>query len=43
VEFAEFIDDIRLRRAPAAGLRDAIATLSIIEQIYEASGYDYRP
>jgi predicted dehydrogenase len=33
VEFAEFIDDIKLKRQ---------AVLRIIENIYEASGYDYR-
>jgi predicted dehydrogenase len=43
VEFAEFIDDIRQRRAPAAGLSDAIAVLRVIDQIYKASGYDHRP
>jgi predicted dehydrogenase len=43
VEFAEFVDDIRRRRAPAAGLTDAIAVLRVIEQIYKASGYDHRP
>ena len=42
VEFAEFIDDIRLARAPAAGLQDAMAVLGIIERFYEASGYDHR-
>jgi predicted dehydrogenase len=42
VEFAEFIDDIRLARAPAAGLREAAAVLKVIERIYEASGYDHR-
>jgi len=38
VEFAEFVDDIRLARDPAAGLKDAIAALRVIEQIYEGSG-----
>jgi len=42
VEFAEFVDDIRLMRTPAAGLREAMAVLGIIERIYEVSGYDYR-
>jgi predicted dehydrogenase len=41
VELAEFFDDINLDRAPAAGLNDAIAVLTIIERIYKASGYDY--
>jgi len=37
-EFKEFLDDIRLDRAPRAGLDDAIAALRIIERIYEISG-----
>jgi predicted dehydrogenase len=40
-EFAEFLQDIRLRRQPSAGLRDAIAALIIIEKIYGMSGYDH--
>lgn len=42
VEFAEFLDDIRLDRQPAAGLPEAVAVLRIIQQIYETSGYDHR-
>jgi predicted dehydrogenase len=42
VEFAEFLEDIRLGRKPAAGLADARAALIITEKIYEESGYDYR-
>jgi predicted dehydrogenase len=41
VEFAEFIEDIRLARAPAAGLPDALAVLRVIEQIYQASEHDH--
>ena len=41
VEMAEFYDDIRLNRAPAAGLGDAYAALKIIEKIYKESGYDH--
>lgn len=41
VEFAEFRDDIRLGRQPAAGVRDAVAALTIIEKIYRMSGYDH--
>jgi predicted dehydrogenase len=40
VEIAEFFDDIRLDRVPAAGLPDAYAALKIIETIYRESGYD---
>ena len=36
VEFAEFLEDIRLNRVPAAGLADARAALSVVEQIYAA-------
>jgi predicted dehydrogenase len=42
VEFAEFLDDIRIGRMPAAGLPEAMAVLGVIEKIYEASGYDHR-
>jgi predicted dehydrogenase len=41
VEFAEFLEDIRLKREPSAGVRDAIEALAIIEKIYRTSGYDY--
>ncbi len=37
VELAEFLEDIRLRRPPAAGLRDAIAALQVVERIYDGS------
>jgi predicted dehydrogenase len=38
VEFAEFVEDIRLGRQPAAGLRDAQAALQVVERIYKGSG-----
>ncbi|MCY3024375.1 MAG: Gfo/Idh/MocA family oxidoreductase [Planctomycetota bacterium] len=38
VEFAEFLEDIRLRRQPAASLHDAQAALRVVERIYEVSG-----
>jgi predicted dehydrogenase len=41
LEFAEFLEDIRLGRTPAAGLADALAALRIVEQIYKESGYDH--
>jgi predicted dehydrogenase len=41
LEMEEFYEDIRLNREPAAGLRDAIAALEIIEKIYKESGYDF--
>ncbi len=37
VEFAEFLEDIRLKRRPAASLYDAQAVLRIVERIYEVS------
>lgn len=41
VELAEFYEDIRLDRMPAANLGDAYASLKIIQQIYKGSNYDY--
>jgi len=41
-EMAEFIEDIRQRREPAAGLADAMAALTVVAGIYRASGYDHR-
>lgn len=40
-EMSEFLEDIRLGRQPAASLSDAAAALTIVEQIYKKSGYDY--
>ena len=34
VELAEFLEDVRLRRAPSASLRDALAALRVVEAIY---------
>jgi predicted dehydrogenase len=42
VEMAEFLEDIRLGRQPASGLKDAVAALEIVESIYKGSGYDHR-
>jgi len=33
-EFADFLDDIRLHRAPTPGIQDAQAVLRIVEQVY---------
>lgn len=41
VELSDFFDDIVFDRNPSCSLYDARAALSIIEQIYEDSGYDY--
>lgn len=42
VEFAAFVEDIRLSRAANPGIRDAVAVLRVIDQVYKASGYDHR-
>lgn len=42
VEMAEFLEDIRLGRAPSVGLKDAIAALEVVEKICKESGYDHR-
>jgi predicted dehydrogenase len=39
LEMAEFLDDIRLGRTPQPGLREGLATLQIVENIYRRSGY----
>jgi predicted dehydrogenase len=40
MEFAEFLDDIRLEREPSAGLDAARAALAVAEQVYAQAGYD---
>jgi predicted dehydrogenase len=37
VEFAEFLEDIRLGREPSAGLSDARAALAVVEKIYRGA------
>jgi predicted dehydrogenase len=41
VEIVEFLEDIRLKREPSAGLKDAIAALDIVNTIYRKSGYGH--
>jgi predicted dehydrogenase len=41
LEFAEFLEDVRLNRMPSANLNDARAALTVVEKIYKESGYDY--
>jgi predicted dehydrogenase len=41
VEFAAFVEDIRTNRASDPGVRDAVAVLRIVEQVYRESGYDH--
>jgi len=43
LEFADFIDDIKLARKPLAGVEDAWAALKIVETIYKESNCDYYP
>jgi predicted dehydrogenase len=38
LEFAEFLEDLQLDRTPSAGLVDARAALTIVEEIYRQSG-----
>lgn len=38
LEFAEFLQDIRLKRTPSANLMDARAALAAVEKIYKDSG-----
>ena len=42
IEFAEFLEDIRLNRTPSASLADARAALTVVDAIYARSGYDFR-
>jgi len=43
IEFDEFVDDILLEREPSVGLADAHTALSVVEAIYQRSGYDFSP
>ncbi len=43
VEMAEWLDDVRLKRRPAANLRDALAALRVVKAIYEESGHAHHP
>ncbi len=37
IEMSEFLEDIRLGRTPVPGLKEARATLSVVEKIYQAN------
>ena len=39
LEMDAFLEDIRLRRTPAPGLKEARAALAVVEKIYRVSGY----
>jgi predicted dehydrogenase len=43
VELAEFLAEIRDGGPPRCGLRDALAALSVVKHIYEASGHAHHP
>jgi predicted dehydrogenase len=43
VEFQEFVEDVRLGRAPSPGLRDAQAALKIVEHVYGESDHSHHP
>ena len=38
IEMAEFAEDIRLKRTPVPGLKEAIAAMRVVEKIYKQSG-----
>lgn len=38
IEFAEFLEDIRLQRPPRPGIADAQAVLRIVERLYQENG-----
>jgi predicted dehydrogenase len=40
IEFADFLDDIRLGRKPSAGLGEARAALAVADEVYAQSNYD---
>ena len=37
MEFAAFLEEVREKRAPSRGLRDALAALRVVKQIYDES------
>jgi predicted dehydrogenase len=39
LEMKEFLEDIRRRRTPVPGLKEARAAMEVVEQIYKSSGY----
>jgi predicted dehydrogenase len=41
LEMREFLSDIELQREPAAGLKDAIAALTVVEKIYQGTRHDH--
>ena len=43
LEMAEFFEDIRLKRTPVPGLKEAKAALAVVEKIYHNAGYQWLP
>jgi predicted dehydrogenase len=41
LEMEAFFEDVRLRRTPVPGLKEAKAALQVVEKIYAASGFDW--
>ncbi len=41
LEFAAFLEDLRLGREPAPGLADARAAMAVVEEIHRQSGYRF--
>lgn len=41
IEMTEFFEDIRLKRTPVPGLKEARAALDVVEKIYRQSGYEW--
>ena len=39
MEFAAFLEEIKERREPARGVKDALAALQVVKQIYDTCGY----
>ncbi len=39
IEMAEFAEDVRLKRTPTPGLREAKRALDVVEKVYAKSGY----
>jgi predicted dehydrogenase len=37
-EFADFLEDIRLKRQPRPGIADAQAVLGVVERVYQENG-----
>jgi len=42
VEMLEFVEDIKLGRKPSVTLEDAVAALTVVDEIYRKAGYDHR-